>query len=137
MKEVYEKPSALPISLRSVSDYTVLDLKDEAYRKILTLRNDPRDENDANATEKKMKFVRFIMNLQAKTGFRKWKEEVFGQKGLDAVFKRLLIDERDTLRRRFYDPAKERHKNIKELHRQRIKTNRETVLLIKGFSETI
>jgi hypothetical protein len=81
LADIFGKYSELPISLRSVSECKVKELKDEAYRKIITLRNNNQDEEDAAAKEKKIKFMTFIINLQVKTALRKWKEEVFGQKG--------------------------------------------------------
>lgn len=70
--------------------------------------------------QRKIQFLKFILNIAIKSAYRKWREQVFGFKGGDPRIKLALIDERDRIRNLFYLPAKERRKNLIKMHKERI-----------------
>jgi len=75
---------------------------------------------DEKGKEKKLKFLNFCLNLAIKSGFRKWREVTFGLRGGDPRYKVLLIQERDRIRREYYEPVRKMRENIKILHKLRV-----------------
>ena len=71
-----------PRKHRYVPDDVLIDIKEDVTSRIVMIRSGVDTSAEAIAAlKKKIKFLGFIKNIHIKSGFRKWKEAVFGSAG--------------------------------------------------------
>ena len=85
-------------------DEILLGIKEDVTSRIVRIRSGVDTSAEALAAlRKKIKFLGFIKNMHIKTGFRKWKEAVFGTGG-DPRMAYLLANQREKIRKSFLEP---------------------------------
>jgi len=93
-----------PRKHRYVADDTLVGIKEDVTSRIVIIRSGVDTSAEALAAlRKKIKFLGFIKNMHIKTGFRKWKEQVFGTGG-DPRMAYMLTNQREELRASLIEP---------------------------------
>ncbi len=96
-------------------DAVITQIKEQVTSRILRVRSGVDDSLQAKlALKKKTKFLGFIINLHIKTGFRRWKEQVFGMGG-DPRLALLLTSLRQQVRSQYFEPQLKRMKVIAQI----------------------